>query len=825
MKINTNNLSRKVYSLKDFRGVDYASSPMEVKPYRATDMANLLLRDGMLHKRHGFEQIYEPIVTVDKNSTFEEQYDVRVFLWGHKEYVVQCLDKINRRSTFAYFRDTLKIGDDFIAEGANKLGSAVVVGEDMYIFCGKYIKLTKNGFGMDAQVVTESNAYIPTTTINVPIISVIAHSDEGNSQNTYYTFEGDSNVKYPTQSNESINMLTGMRKNRLSVRRDFAYDDMPSRQKRYFVLDGILDYSVEDSNYWEQKPWRKPCIIVEDIKIEFNGAVNGGDIFDTPHSIWLLEKYGLAICHRTDFLPEGILDPRVGEKTCVLVVYDDEKFKQLFIDYPVDVDSNGYVHFDVQYFDIKAGDNANKITSCSVATTFGVGGAEDRIFVAGSDEQPNVVYISANDISLNPNPTYFPADQFIACGSGNSAVNGFMKITDGTMAIFKDVQSVEDVAVFYTSGTYNTVGTGEEGNTYQRAVFNVKAGDIKRTGVSAKGISNFEGDNIFVANDGVYGIQLSSNVASGERYARERSRLINPKIRGKELSKAKTIVYKDRFYLAVSGGEVYVADARYRFTLSGDQQDTYNYEWFRLTGLRVKEWFVYNDKLRFIDTDGYMCEFTDEYADQYKVSTYDGELVVKDGCVVFNDKRLDLVKSAWYAVDDSKRTWSIELTKDAEGNNAIKIPEDITIQAESYLTLSFYVPIHAYWQSAVLDLENPMTKKNMWSLSVTASAEHGGMINLGYKTRLNAVNNIQVEGANASTFADGVLFLSGGDKGFGMQTFDTGGYVGINAYRRRVFERNFVFLQLLFESDTVSDCVVNEIDVEYAIGRKNIGVG
>jgi hypothetical protein len=58
-----------------------------------------------------------------------------------------------------------------------------------------------------------------------------------------------------------------------------------------------------------------------------------------------------------------------------------------------------------------------------------------------------------------------------------------------------------------------------------------------------------------------------------------------------------------------------------------------------------------------------------------------------------------------------------------------------------------------------------------------------------------------------------------------MYTFDIGGYVGVNTYRRRMFERNFVHIQLLFTSETVNDCAVSELDIEYAIAKKNIGVG
>jgi hypothetical protein len=491
-------------------------------------------------------------------------------------------------------------------------------------------------------------------------------------------------------------------------------------------------------------------------------------------------------------------------------------------------DDNNYATFELCYFDRNSAGNAKYITSCPCATLFGVDGANDRIFVGGGING-NMVYFSENDIDLKPNPTYFPADQFLVCGMDGAKVNGFMRVSNGTLAIFKDVENYDDVSVYYTSGYYTDVGTGEEGNTYKQARFTVQAGDITRNGISASGIDNFEGDNLFVSKEGVFGIQLSNNVASGERYARERSRTINPKITKLGLRNAKSIVYDEKYFLAVDNGEVYVADSRYKFTLKGDQENTFNYEWFRLTGLFVKEWFILNDTLWFIDKDGYLCEFTEDFADQYMVTTDNNELTVNAVTVTFNKERLELVKASSYAIDQEGRTWQLQLTEDEK---SIVIPEDIEIAENADLTLWFQVPIPAYWQSAVLNLENPMYRKNMWALSMTAAAEHGGMINLGYKTRLNAINNIEIEGANAKneediSFIGGLQtsLISGKESAFGMYTFDVGGYVGVNTYRRRVFERDFVHIQLLFTSATVNDCVVNELDIEYAVSKKNIGVG
>ena len=106
----------------------------------------------------------------------------------------------------------------------------------------------------------------------------------------------------------------------------------------------------------------------------------------------------------------------------------------------------------------------------------------------------------------------------------------------------------------------------------------------------------------------------------------------------------------------------------------------------------------------------------------------------------------------------------------------------------------------------------------------------GGMINIGYKTRMSEREDIQVEGANEFTFGnmnfiggEQQLQSAGTTQGFTMFTFDSGGFV--NTYRQRVFERGFVYLQLAFESETASNCVIGEMCVEYAPTRKNIGVG
>ena len=832
MRVERNNIDRKVFSLKDFRGVDYASSPLEVKPYRATDMANLLLRDGQLQKRYGFRQLFQEGAFY--GYPFHERVvGVNAYRCG-KNLIVAYADLLESGTFIRTYGKKSDGSFGFLHEEyvSSFLSGATGVyeGEYFYLFWRFGILRTKDGVKWQ-----EVTPYAPTTTINVPLSQKSRNESET-------VIRSDKNVTFAYQSNESLNMLTTARKNNLLLKADVSYGEDEGFVKTeeahlYFKLDGQVKLKKPTNN--------KP---VPNISVMIKG-VNGDAVFDTLEfkynaedknaSYW--EGAHFIILYET-YMEDGEVKLSNAPSKLELKTDAGGTYRKTLKDKINGLNANdggyineyGYVQLYIE-FDADVPDESDKIYTASTAVNFGVGGAEDRIFVANG----NKVYISENTAQLKADASYFPVDQWIECGYSDSPITAMMRVSDGTLAIFKDVSAHEDVSVYYTSGYYESVGVGEEGNEYQRARFTVTAGDIRRTGISANTVANLEGDNIFTCKEGVYGIQLSDNVTSGERYARERSRTINPKITQFDLQNARGIVYRDKYYLAVGSGEVYVADARYTFTMQGDQQNTFNYEWFRLTGLNVLEWFIYDDKLHFIDKDGYFCEFTDGFADQYLVSSKDneltenydeGELDVEGGKVVFNKERLPLIKASSYAVDHLGRVWALELI---DNDTAIRIPEGITLEEGADLDLWFCVPVTAYWQSAVMDLNSPMYLKNMWGLSMVASAKHGGQINLGYKTRMNAVSNIEVEGANAFAWGQAVdLFggmqtsmLTGGAKSFGMYTFDVGGYVGINTYTRRIFDRNFAHIQLLFTSETTTDCAVAEMDIEYSIGRKNIGVG
>jgi hypothetical protein len=265
--------------------------------------------------------------------------------------------------------------------------------------------------------------------------------------------------------------------------------------------------------------------------------------------------------------------------------------------------------------------------------------------------------------------------------------------------------------------------------------------------------------------------------------------------------------------------------------LEGDSEDSFNYEWFRWTNVPAVAWFEYNNRLYFISKDGWICRMTAGYADIYLASSDYRELTVCENSggtgyhVAFNEELLPIIQNAAYALDQDGDYWTInDIRKCQDPMSSIgyywafDVPSDITVTEGQDLTLRFHLPINAHWKSAIIDLESSMHRKNLWSLSTTVIPTEGGFVKVGYKTRYNEQmkdrTTKQIEGAYVFSFDD---------IDFSMFNFDCGGFV--NAFRQRVFERGFIYIQLAFASDSVGDCVVTEMALEYSPTIKNLGVG
>ena len=281
----------------------------------------------------------------------------------------------------------------------------------------------------------------------------------------------------------------------------------------------------------------------------------------------------------------------------------------------------------------------DRIVGCAFGTVFGVGGASDRLFLSGNPIMKNADFFSEID-----DFTYFPEGNVSHVGSDAVPIVGYSRLSDGVLAIFKQKSDVGDATIYYRKGTYKEYFDDLGNLDHIDAVFSVVAGNVGESPISRFTIKDFGGDKLFLSENGVFGIVLSENIVSGERYFRERSRRINARLCGeKDLSKATAIIYKNKYYLAVNG-HCYVADARYR-NAGGDNMDSaWGYEWWYLTGVPAAVFAEIDGELWFGTDDGMLCRFDDGYSDRFYQLCQVNDLDLSGGRIAVNTTLKELPK-------------------------------------------------------------------------------------------------------------------------------------------------------------------------------------
>lgn len=237
--------------------------------------------------------------------------------------------------------------------------------------------------------------------------------------------------------------------------------------------------------------------------------------------------------------------------------------------------------------------NKSQINKCNMMCVYGYAGANNRVFMAGNPDLPNIISYS----HIN-NVTYIPADNTIVAGLEVVPLTGLVRLNDGKMAALKDVSDTD--ATLFKIG-YATFNSEEK--------FNIE-GSVKGEG----NISNYAHDTLInepliLTSNGVFA--LNTATLSDEIYVYHKSYYIDAKLKQEpNLKNAVGISNDGKYYLAIND-HVYVADSRFKTTNSNSKYSNYQYEWFYWTNLPVKIWFVWNNELYFGDKYGNICKFRD----------------------------------------------------------------------------------------------------------------------------------------------------------------------------------------------------------------------
>lgn len=473
-------------------------------------------------------------------------------------------------------------------------------------------------------------------------------------------------------------------------------------------------------------------------------------------------------------------------------------------------------------FDAVITNQRTKIDKCKFGILFGINGAVDRLFLSGNPDCKNTVFFSEPN-----NFDYFPDDNNFTIGSDNSAVVAFSRLSDRTLAIFKD-ENADDANMFYVTGE-NVTEYDENGNPELVARFRSSACSFGETVIARDACANLGGDSLILSNNGVFGVVLAENAVTTERYARNRSANIDAKLtKEPHLKDATAIVYKGRYYLAVpddkNNGVVYIADQRYKFTNPNDVDNSFNYEWWYWTNVPVTCWAVIDDKLYFGTADGRIGVFDDEYTDRTFTEIEQGYLsfdTERNGLICSKDLIDKISVNDKIEYRDNGKTVGVyvqSVIKNDDGNGGlIRIKEHKNgtnpITPPTHLTglLWHETDIKAEWYTPVLDLGTNESAKTLLKMTMCTNPETNGQLSFGYETK-NAKSIINAKGLNIFSF-DNIDFNN--------FSFDTG---FANSYSVKCNERDFNFIQFKFYSDNDYNCSINNFTIIYKINKANRGV-
>lgn len=438
-------------------------------------------------------------------------------------------------------------------------------------------------------------------------------------------------------------------------------------------------------------------------------------------------------------------------------------------------------------------------------------------------EKSNSLYIPSTNINMIDSP------------------KGVISLGDNTLGVFT-----------YDGITYlnkTTVNIGEE----KRETFSITKGQSNQILASSYSISNLANDPLFLSENGVFALKFSENIKSNERYALERSGLINSLLtKHSDLSKAKTIVWQNRYYLAIDD-IVYVGDARFKTSARDqDMADTFNYEWWYWTNIPVREWFIdVNNKLCFISESGQLCEFIDDRNDitKLKISNkeqslgYFAPIKTSDDLFQFDMTRLELLKNGnkilktkenyeepnYYIMSDinlSNGTFKLkdEITDEYISNNItfFGIYKSST-NTQTGETVKYYYNTYLYdyrnvvseWYTPIINMGTSLYSKNLLSSTLVFEPNIEGEVKFGYLTRKKDETIFKNSSLNPS---NGLDFSNIDFTDFSFAV----GFAASRTLKTRV--RNFNFIQFRIVSDTNKDCALNNFTITYNIGRKNKGV-
>lgn len=266
--------------------------------------------------------------------------------------------------------------------------------------------------------------------------------------------------------------------------------------------------------------------------------------------------------------------------------------------------------------DVKITFNSNPDFEKISKNTFGINfGAENRLFIAGDPNYPNIDRYNVSNDLLGDNVknqsyelTYFPSKNFRVVG-GRGAINGYIVATDNLLYITKEDYS-NDQKFFLRQRSLQDDG-GINYIDYKTSA-NI-------TPLNERCLARFNNDIVILSENGLFGINISKNLLTDERLVEERAYLINEEIKEEiaNVGKDNVFIKEDNLnlYLFI-GNKCFVADSRYGFE---NEKGNLSYEMVKwLFDFSPINGRYIDGKLNLIDDKGqFFYNFVTQNKDEY----------------------------------------------------------------------------------------------------------------------------------------------------------------------------------------------------------------
>lgn len=237
-----------------------------------------------------------------------------------------------------------------------------------------------------------------------------------------------------------------------------------------------------------------------------------------------------------------------------------------------------------------------RITKCTNGTLFGIGGAEDRLFLTGNPDYPNWDFYSEQF-----DPTYFPDTGYSALGSEQSAIVGYA-IVNNYLAAFKDGFDTSQ-SVFIREGDLIV-----DDNKVSQPAFKL-INTLQGHGVVAPyAFGYLTTEPLFLTKSGIYAITAQD--ITGEKYSQNRSFYLNGKLtKESNLEDAVATVFNDMYVLAVNN-QLYILDGlQATRTDRSEPYSTRQYVGFHCKDVPAVCLWTDENALWFGTNDGKVCNF------------------------------------------------------------------------------------------------------------------------------------------------------------------------------------------------------------------------